>query len=438
MMWRASSSTGIRHGGRLRLRHGRCRHAPTALLAMATAMCVQVRPVVTVMEAGKQRQHTFPQTKEAYGSPFLPQDVYYEPIIKEALENLRMYKRREIDENTEPVLNSTGTKTEGALTLIGYKGGPLEVQVNQDRALVVSPYLQDSKLLGVFDGHANLGELVSQYVVSTLPEMLMQQLKQNANVMAAIDIPQLLIDIFIELDKTAPAEVSGGCTATMVLQHENKIYTANAGDSRSMICVYRETTKRVQVVYISREDKPELPDEMARVNAAGGQVYLPVRGTSRVLYTDPETGMQSGLAMSRSIGDWEVGKLGVIPDPIVHVLDIPELVQSKLLEDCEVLDPDSGGVTTECLPEGVDDDVYIFAISATDGLMDFATPETVAQTVAVSLYDKDGPHLLTALEQLIYMAAQGWEQSKQGQYRDDIAIAVAQLRIPASKTPAKQ
>jgi serine/threonine protein phosphatase PrpC len=431
MMWRASS-TVIRHGGVLRHR----RHAPTALLAMATAVCV--RPVVTVMEAQstKQQPHTNTNTlpSEDYGSPFLPQDVYYEPVIKEALENLRMYKRREIDDDTEPSLHSSGTKTEGTLTLIGYKGGPLEVQVNQDRALVVSPYLQDSKLLGVFDGHANLGELVSQYAVSTLPQLLMQQLQ---NVVSADKIPQLLIDIFIQLDKTAPAEVSGGCTATVVFQHDDKIYTANAGDSRSMICVYREQTKRVQIVYISREDKPELPDEMARVNAAGGQVYLPLRGTSRVLYTDPETGMQSGLAMSRSIGDWEVGKLGVIPDPIVHVLDIPELVQSKLSEDGEILDPDSGLYQQE----DVNDDVYIFAISATDGMMDFATPDMMAQTVAVSLYDKDGPHLLTALEQLIYMAAQGWEQSKQGQYRDDIAIAVAQLRIPPSKQkvpPAKQ
>ena len=69
-------------------------------------------------------------------------------------------------------------------------------------------------------------------------------------------------------------------------------------------------------------------------------------------------------------------------------------------------------------------------MSATDGLMDFTTPDIVASTVALSLYDKEGPHLLTALEQLIYMAAQGWEQSKQGRYRDDIAVVVSQVRIP--------
>ena len=84
-------------------------------------------------------------------------------------------------------------------------------------------------------------------------------------------------------------------------------------------------------------------------------------------------------------------------------------------------------INPECMAgsSADDDDIYVFAVSATDGLMDFATPEVVAQTVANSLFEKDGPHLLTALEQLIYMSAQGWDQAKQGRYRDDIAIAVA-------------
>ena len=32
------------------------------------------------------------------------------------------------------------------------------------------------------------------------------------------------------------------------------------------------------------------------------------------------------------------------------------------------------------------------------------------------MYEEDGPHLLTALEQLIYVAAAGWERSKRGTY----------------------
>jgi hypothetical protein len=75
-------------------------------------------------------------------------------------------------------------------------------------------------------------------------------------------------------------------------------------------------------------------------------------------------------------------------------------------------------------------DEHIFAISANHGMMEFAMPETTAQTVALSQYGKEGPHFLTALEQLICLAAQGWEQSKQGRYRDDIAVGVSQIWIP--------
>jgi serine/threonine protein phosphatase PrpC len=377
------------------------------------------------------------------------------------------------------ILDSSGRKYQGALTLIGYKGGSLESQINQDRAVVISPYYvvgddemtmmmkkEESKqppppsppgrrsrpglskhmthraggtmdentdqrlfsrLIGVFDGHARLGELVSQYSVTELPLLLATKLGQIVPKDDPTQIIQALIDTFIEIDKTAPAEISGGCTASVILQRNSKVYVANAGDSRSFLVVYRANTQTVQVLYISREDKPNLPDERARVEQMGGEVYLPLMGTSRVLYTDPDSGLQSGLAMSRSIGDWEVGRLGVIPDPIVAVIDIHDVVEGMLYRDCQIPDEDEV-MNAACFSSS--DDIHVFAVSATDGLMDFATPEIVAQTVASSLYHKDGPHLLSALEQLIYLAAQGWEQTKQGRYRDDIAIAVSEIRIP--------
>jgi hypothetical protein len=128
-------------------------------------------------------------------------------------------------------------------------------------------------------------------------------------------------------------------------------------------------------VYITREDKPSLADERARVEKMGGQVYIPVRGTSRVVYHDRDSGAPTGLAMSRSIGDWEAGKLGVIPDPIVDVLDLKEVVAAQLdgtaKEAQEAYEIDGQGEITEMdLGAGGDpsvDDVHIFAVSATDG-----------------------------------------------------------------------
>jgi serine/threonine protein phosphatase PrpC len=417
-MWRKATSSAIRRPT-VRYRF-RC-HVPT--LAFALSAAISIRPVSTMMEEAKKCP--------SYGCPLVPQDVYYQEPVKAALTELRLKKRDDVSDEDLKELESSGTRDMATLTLIGYKGGPLEKQINQDRAFCVVPYnigkksSEDNKILGVFDGHANLGERVSQYTVTELPKLLASKLKEIDG--EEEQVTKALIETFIEMDKSAPAEISGGCTASVILQKGPKVYFANAGDSRSFLVIYRAESQKVEVVYITREDKPSLPDEKERVEKMGGQVYLPIRGTSRVLYVDPETGMQSGLAMSRSIGDWEAGKLGVIPDPLVDVVDIPALVEAQM--KCRASDPD-GGIFVDAECDSDKDDVYVFAVSATDGMMDFATPEIVANTVATSLYNEDGPHLLTALEQLIYMAAQGWEQSKQGRYRDDIAVVVSQIRIP--------
>jgi hypothetical protein len=67
--------------------------------------------------------------------------------------------------------------------------------------------------------------------------------------------------------------------------------------------------KNVQIVFQSREDKPDLPDERARIMAAGGYVHIPQNpneGIPRAYYIDENRQGQYGLAMSRSLGDWKV------------------------------------------------------------------------------------------------------------------------------------
>ena len=422
----------------------------------------------TLMEAQQQQSSTNNKGKSRFshygGRVFYPQDIYYDPNAKEALTKLRQFKRDDVSNNGGKEvlqrLESSGVENAATLTLIGYKGGTLESQINQDRAMVISPYYvgegekvnqstersrrkrstidekkqqqqqPSSQLLGVFDGHARLGEKVSEYAVSELPNVLAAKLDKIVPKDDPEQVKEAIIDTFIEVDKTAPAEVSGGCTASVILRRGSKLYVANAGDSRSFVVVYRASTQSVEIIYISREDKPHLPDERKRVEESGGEVYLPPLGTSRVLYTDPDSGLQSGLAMSRSIGDWEVGKTGVIPDPLVEIIDIDQVVESQLIRDCLIPEEDES-MNASCYDSK--DDVHIFAVSATDGLMDFASSEVIAQAVAFSLYHKDGPHLLSALEQLIYMAAGGWERAKAGRYRDDICVCVAEIRTPRKK-----
>ena len=428
-----------------------------------------------------------------YGCPLHPIDVHYNTEeIKRALEELRSDKRLNVVAgDAARKLSTSATDRHVTLTLIGYKGGPPNSQINQDRALVVAPYSiteendeaadkenqpssrsnpttskshtatsrsspevdeflkMDRILVGAFDGHAPRGEIVSDYIATMLPHLLAQKLSSKAIATAGrtkFSTPQhieitkaALIETFVELDRTAPAEKSGGCTATVILQQGSKVYIANAGDSRSFVVAYRPSTGNVTVAYISREDKPHLPDERARVEAAGGQVYIPARGTSRVVYHDTVTGAPTGLAMSRSIGDWEAGKMGVIPDPIVDVLDTQALVANILAEDAsdeadlEAYQVDVVGdmVGQSSGYQGrVDDDVYLFACSATDGMMDYLAAPEISLVLARALFDDAGAHPVAAVEHLIFAAANAWQQSKQGRYRDDIAIAVATIRRP--------
>jgi hypothetical protein len=85
--------------------------------------------------------------------------------------------------------------------LKGYKGARLKSQINQDRAVAIVPfqigqgkpityttqskpdYGEDSssatvssRLIAVFDGHADLGENISQYAVINLPQVLAKKL----------------------------------------------------------------------------------------------------------------------------------------------------------------------------------------------------------------------------------------------------------------------
>lgn len=84
----------------------------------------------------------------------------------------------------------------------------------------------------------------------------------------------------------------------------------------------------------------------------------------------------SGLAMSRSIGDWDAGEVGVIPDPLIDILDMTE-IKRKILESLNgtcndkagavEIDPATGESKSagQCVTYS-EEDVKIFAVSATD------------------------------------------------------------------------
>lgn len=233
-----------------------------------------------------------------------------------------------------------------------------------------------------------------------------------------------------------PTKSEGGCTASVVLQLGSKLYVANAGDSQTFVVAHIAKSSEVKVLHESREDKPDLPEERARIERMGGSVWIPGEDeddTPRAVVTDPETGRWFGLAMSRSIGDWDV--TGVIAEPIVDVLNIQDLVADIVVREASVCsansEVDSTGSGT-CV-EITADDVNLFAVSATDGMLDYLNLDVIAATFAKAFYDDEGIHPLTACKDLILQAANRWDNHWEGTYRDDIAVAACKITTDTTR-----
>ena len=80
--------------------------------------------------------------------------------------------------------------------------------------------------------------------------------------------------------------------------------------------------------------------------------------------------------MSRSIGDWDAGEVGVIPDPMIDILDMNEIKRKVLKNLNEACKGETQEVEIDAAngePSPVDPcvtytekDVKLFAVSATD------------------------------------------------------------------------
>lgn len=382
----------------------------------------------------QQQQHRQQQQR------WTPVELHYNPAVRQALDELRPLRRTAIRTLPRVLQSAVQGSVSLTLTLVGYKGGALATQINQDRAVI--QVLPDATIcMACCDGHAPRGELVAQYAVDHLVPTLLQQKNHN--------MAQALHDTFLTLDQRVPADPTGGCTATvLVATPDGRIVTANAGDSRTLIAgvVLNNSGEEdaAHILHVTREDKPDLPSERQRVEQAGGSVYIPQHGTSRVVFHDAQTGAPTGLAMSRSLGDWDAGAKGVIPDPVVTTMDYHSLVRRvwQMAGKNNERSRNNGVVynnptqqaharrrnTDHHKNDGAQ--VRLFAVSATDGVLDYVTPQEIADVMGHALFADDGVHPVVAAEHLLYVAAERWRNAKMGLYRDDMAIAVTVLPPP--------
>ena len=173
------------------------------------------------------------------------------------------------------------------------------------------PY-QAGGLFGVFDGHGRLGETVAQYVIDTLPAVLAAHPLIHSQPGTALE------DAFQSVDKRLASHCDAGVsgtTAVVALVRGNRMWLANAGDSRAILCRQKHTSSGKSMSYgpvdLTTDHKPDSPDEKRRILQMGGHVTpagangAPARVWHKL----------RGLAMSRSIGDHNAASVGVISKP---------------------------------------------------------------------------------------------------------------------------
>jgi len=287
----------------------------------------------------------------------------------------------------------------GTKTRHGVMPGPRGIanaKINQDRGVVCWPFAGslNEALLCVFDGHGPKGEKASEFCMTHLPEML-----ENDHAALVADPVACLTKNICELDKKLFASSIGhiamscGTTSNVLYMKGDDVWSACSGDSRAIKAT--RTKGKVVAVDLSNDHKPDLPEERKRIEAAGGKVTPSGPGgrPSRVWANG-----RVGLAMSRSIGDGECKKVGVIPDP--------EVQHFKLSPPADRNDAASDG--------------DLFIVLASDGGWEFIPSQEAAELVAAE------PHATEACEMLVRESAERW-RSIEGNYRDDITAVITFL-----------
>ena len=196
-------------------------------------------------------------------------------------------------------------------------------------------------IYGVLDGHGENGhfasDFVKKYIINNLKNHpLIKYEKDHNKLYSKLKsdgykiIANIYLDADIEIQNQDFDPSRSGTTCIIIIQILEHIICANTGDSRGMIVFDKDDNLFKSKVYpLSYDCKPELPNEKMRIIESGGIV-------EKAYYSDDEDGEYSGpyrvweigkdypgLAMSRSIGDMDAKKVGVIPNPqiVEYIID---------------------------------------------------------------------------------------------------------------------
>jgi serine/threonine protein phosphatase PrpC len=111
---------------------------------------------------------------------------------------------------------------------------------------------------------------------------------------------------------------TSGSTVCSVFITGNNLYCANLGDSRAVLGSFDENEKIWKTNQLSKDHKLNDEKELKRILAKNGSVH-PLLNEDKIEVGPPRVWFKNedspGLAMSRSLGDYQASKVGVIAEP---------------------------------------------------------------------------------------------------------------------------
>jgi serine/threonine protein phosphatase PrpC len=159
---------------------------------------------------------------------------------------------------------------------------------------------------------------------STIPLFSNNQQKLNHIILESIDYSQNALSSKYDIDISL-----SGTTLCSALIIGNILYIINIGDSRAILGTYNSRINKWKITQLSVDHKPNHPNENRRIIVYNGRIerhkneFGDEVGPYRIYGKDSDSNGQ-GLTMSRSIGDLESKKYGVIYDPDVFKYELKE------------------------------------------------------------------------------------------------------------------
>ena len=248
-------------------------------------------------------------------------------------------------------------------------------------------------LLIVLDGHGEKGQEFSTRLIGLLESRLKTHNSLETDPLNAMAETFVNADNAIESQSLHAWKGEGACTS-MVLLRASQAYVAHCGDCP--VTLGRRIKDRIVAIQICEEHTPNNPFEKARIQSVGGRV-MATRDQPDIqrIWPGGNVVASTGVAVSRSIGNFNMRQWGVVPDPTLFSFTL------------------STNDLSICL--------------TSDGVSDVLAPQKMIDQIHSAL--QGGKSLQEAVDDIIDASGETWEKAPgfEGTYVDDATLVACAL-----------